>query len=145
MAEFYIFSGLCYTIKYKICKPLIAEQQNNDSNTLNPLKQTTKKTADSNEISNLINALKDANNVVRYQAAAELGALAIRLLFNLFIATLGDRDWQVCYCAAEALGEILPLLNLLLGVLKNDKDAMLRRQAAQSLGEIGDPVLSGRF
>ena len=79
--------------------------------------------------------------MVRYQAAAELGALAIRLLFQPLIATLGDRDWEVRYCAAEALGKVkdTAAVEPLIGVLKSDKDASVRRQAAQSLGEIGDP------
>ena len=57
-------------------------------------------------ISKLIKALKDSNNIVRWNSARALGNIGSEKAIDGLLNALQDFDREVCYHAAEALGQI---------------------------------------
>ena len=86
----------------------------------------------------LINALKDKEWRVRWQAAETLGEIRDLRAIKPLINTLNDENNGVRSNSIIALVKIgEPTVELLINVL-TDKEGQIRGQAAETLGEIGD-------
>jgi HEAT repeat protein len=91
------------------------------------------------QVSQLTDELKDANWVVRLDAAFALGKLKDPVTVEALVATLKDVDSDVRRTAATALGEIKDLraVDPLIAIL-HDIDPLVRGCTVASLGKIGD-------
>jgi HEAT repeat protein len=89
----------------------------------------------------LIHALKDRDTFVRRFAAQALGAIGpeARTAVPALTMTLNDSHKEVQEAASHALGKLGPSgVQTLIALVRDDgKDAKLRRQAIDSLGELG--------
>lgn len=89
----------------------------------------------------LINALKDRDTFVRRFAAQALGAIGpdARAAIPALTVTLNDPKKEVQQSAAHALGRLGPSgVEMLVAIVGNgNKDAAIRRQAIESLSELG--------
>jgi HEAT repeat protein len=89
----------------------------------------------------LINALKDRDTFVRRFSAQALGEIGLdaKSAVPALAKTLDDPKKSVQVAAANALAKLGPSgVETLVGILRDDdKDAMARRQAIQSLGALG--------
>jgi HEAT repeat protein len=89
----------------------------------------------------LIHALKDRDTFVRRFAAQALGAIGpeARTAVPALTMTLNDSHKEVQEAAARALGKLGPSgVQALIALLRDDsKDATMRRQAIDSLSDLG--------
>jgi len=87
----------------------------------------------------LINALRDENPDVRFQAATSLGNICKNAVEPLIKALKNDEEGNIKKYAAFALKNIgdPSVTHDLIGVL-NDEDFAVRKFAVKALGEIGD-------
>jgi HEAT repeat protein len=96
------------------------------------------------QVSDLILALKHSEGIVRFQAAYDLGRMAVAAAAavpDLIQALQVDESEGMRYNAARALGRIgdpsaIPALT---HALQGDARRDVRYYAAQALGRIGDP------
>jgi HEAT repeat protein len=87
----------------------------------------------------LINALKDENPDVRFQAACSLGNIGKWAVEPLLTALKSDEGGNIKKYAAFALKKIGdPSVTFDLIEVLNDKDFAVRKFAVKALGEIGD-------
>ncbi len=90
------------------------------------------------EVDDLIEALKDEDSGVRYQAAEALGETGDARAVDPLIKALKDEDQLVREYAAEALGEIGDprAIEPLTYMASNDAESWLRKKAARALEKI---------
>lgn len=97
-------------------------------------------TADPGAVKNLLRALQDKSPSVRATAVDYLGDLKVKEAIAPLITALSDRDSEVRWSATSSLGTLLigrrsprQLIRML-----EDPNTLVRIEAAESLGAIGD-------
>jgi len=118
----------------------------NDSETIYPIRWEAAaalgKIADRKAVGPLIPLLKDKHSGVRATAAEALGKIGDENAVSSLISVLKDGSGPVQGNAIRALVKIgTPAVEPLIAVLKDesDKSDWFRKNAAEALGEIGDP------
>jgi HEAT repeat protein len=98
-------------------------------------------------VSALIKALKDQDMFVRRFSAQALGEIGLeaRSASSALLTALNDPRKEVQSAAARALGKLGPSgVEALIGLIKDErKDSTLRRQAVDSLGNLGSAGHAG--